>query len=447
MGRSVLHLGCVCALVALPVGGCSDESTGTGGGGGTGDSGGDGGTGAMGGAGGGGMPECETADNCLDDFNECTANACTDDMCTYPMLENGTPCDEDNECTTDGACAEGECVTTPLADGTACADGAGTCQSGSCSGTFACTEAGILDAIAVGGGPHTFDCDGPTTVVIGADIRIDSDVELDGGGNLIIDGDRRHNVSVNAVVTLRRIAMLRGDHGGAQTVGQCIFNEGSLLLVESMVSECGVLGGALSNTNGELTVMRSVVSDSPSTEGVIVLSGRTRIVESTISGNQVGIAVPLGDPQVIVANSTISGNVRLGIGGDSRTTVVNSTVVGGNAVAGAVTLRGTLVRGGCAEEVVSGGYNVEVSGDGCGFDQQTDQANVSLTDVKLGELADNGGPTMTHALLPGSVAIDVIPEEDCVDADGQPLTTDQRGEPRPETGGTMCDIGAFEVQP
>ena len=43
----------------------------------------------------------------------------------------------------------------------------------------------------------------------------------------------------------------------------------------------------------------------------------------------------------------------------------------------------------------------------------------------------------------GSVAIDVIPAEDCVDADGAPLTTDQRGEPRPETGGTMCDVGAF----
>jgi hypothetical protein len=53
---------------------------------------------------------------------------------------------------------------------------------------------------------------------------------------------------------------------------------------------------------------------------------------------------------------------------------------------------------------------------------------------------------MTHALLPGSVAIDVIPEADCVDAGGMPLTTDQRGEPRPEADGTMCDVGAFEVQ-
>jgi len=54
-------------------------------------------------------------------------------------------------------------------------------------------------------------------------------------------------------------------------------------------------------------------------------------------------------------------------------------------------------------------------------------------------------PTETNALLPGSVAIDVIPEAACVDADGEPLTTDQRGEPRPEAGGSMCDVGAFEL--
>jgi hypothetical protein len=67
--------------------------------------------------------------------------------------------------------------------------------------------------------------------------------------------------------------------------------------------------------------------------------------------------------------------------------------------------------------------------------------------LSLGALADNGGLALTHALAAGSVAIDVIPQADCVDADGTPVTTDQRGEPRPETGGTMCDVGAFEVQP
>ena len=54
-------------------------------------------------------------------------------------------------------------------------------------------------------------------------------------------------------------------------------------------------------------------------------------------------------------------------------------------------------------------------------------------------LADNGEPTETHALLPGSVAIDVIPADMCE------VDEDQRGEARP--GGTMCDAGAFEVQP
>jgi hypothetical protein len=86
------------------------------------------------------------------------------------------------------------------------------------------------------------------------------------------------------------------------------------------------------------------------------------------------------------------------------------------------------------------GYNIETSGDTCGFDQATDQGFVSAEDLKLGPLQDNGGPTMTHALLPGSVAIDVIPDAMCE------VDTDQRGEPRPETGGTMCDVGAFELE-
>ena len=57
-------------------------------------------------------------------------------------------------------------------------------------------------------------------------------------------------------------------------------------------------------------------------------------------------------------------------------------------------------------------------------------------DPLLGPLADNGGPTLTHGLLPGSPAIDAIPAESCR------LETDQRGEPRL----APCDIGAFEVQ-
>jgi len=52
-----------------------------------------------------------------------------------------------------------------------------------------------------------------------------------------------------------------------------------------------------------------------------------------------------------------------------------------------------------------------------------------------------------EAVVPAETADDVIPATDCVDAIGEPLTADQRGQPRQETGSTMCDVGAFEVQP
>ncbi len=57
----------------------------------------------------------------------------------------------------------------------------------------------------------------------------------------------------------------------------------------------------------------------------------------------------------------------------------------------------------------------------------------------LSGLADHGGPTGTFAIAPWS---DAIGHGTCVDAYGEPLLVDQRGEPRPATG---CDIGAFEL--
>jgi hypothetical protein len=79
----------------------------------------------------------------------------------------------------------------------------------------------------------------------------------------------------------------------------------------------------------------------------------------------------------------------------------------------------------------------------------TDLANV---DPLLSQLQDDGGPTLTHALLPGSPALDAVPLADCTyDHDGDPgtpevpLATDQRGVARPQ--GSSCDIGALEVTP
>jgi Ca2+-binding RTX toxin-like protein len=66
-------------------------------------------------------------------------------------------------------------------------------------------------------------------------------------------------------------------------------------------------------------------------------------------------------------------------------------------------------------------------------------AGVQLSDILDPTLADHGGPTLTHALVPGSPALDVIPPAaDCPEAD-------QRGVPRPQDDG--CDIGAFEFGP
>lgn len=60
-------------------------------------------------------------------------------------------------------------------------------------------------------------------------------------------------------------------------------------------------------------------------------------------------------------------------------------------------------------------------------------------DPRLAPLADNGGVTLTHALLPGSPAIDAAMDGTCH------LITDQRGEARPDGKNRLCDLGAYEA--
>ncbi len=70
----------------------------------------------------------------------------------------------------------------------------------------------------------------------------------------------------------------------------------------------------------------------------------------------------------------------------------------------------------------------------------------SLVDPQLSPLANNGSSTQTHALLPGSPAIDAGPAIGCFDNLGALIAADQRGFHRPAFGGKAlrCDIGAFE---
>ena len=88
----------------------------------------------------------------------------------------------------------------------------------------------------------------------------------------------------------------------------------------------------------------------------------------------------------------------------------------------------------CNSALDSLGYNL-TDDDSCGF---TAPGDLVVADAMLDYPADNGGPTDTDALLPGSPAIDAG-SSSC-----PPPATDQRGVARPQGG--ACDIGAFELE-
>ena len=417
------------AVIALGVGllgGCSDDPGPTGGTSGTG---GDGGT--------GGTPECASPEDCDDDGDECTAALCTG----------------------------GTCQTTPLDDGAVCTEG--ECHQGACTPVFPCTEQGIRDAIAEGGGPHFFDCVGPTTVATEAQIVIDNDVILDGEGELTVDGQGDHRVFrvENGVETeLRGVTVTggfaEGDFPDNSGGGIYISNTGTLTLTDSTVSDnTAQVGGGITN-NGTLTLTNSTVSGNTAQVygGGISNNGTLTLTNGTVSGNNAGRdggGIYISNTGTLtLTNGTVSGNTvgrdGGGIYNSGTLTLTNGTVSGNTAIdegygiynEGTVTLTNTLMDDPCAvNSPTSLGGNLESPGNTCGLNRTTDQVNVSADDLKLGPLAANGGDTMTHALGAGSVAIDHIPAVDCE------VDEDQRGQPRPETGGSMCDVGAFEVQP
>ena len=353
---------------------------------------------------------CDLADACGDDSDPCTEEACIDGVCVYVPT-----CDDADDCTED-ICdpVQGTCVIAQAEDGTLC--GGGSCIGGGCEpigSVFPCTELGIRSAIETGGGPYTFACDGPTTIAMGAKISIDNDVILDGEGDLEVKGNlyREPVISVRRQVTaeLHGVAISACDYYG-------VLSRGNLTLTNSTVS------GFLSNS-GSLVLTSSTVTPTNPAYTVISndASGTMTLTNATVSGSRATAILDRGT--LTLTGSTVSGEPAIySAGGDE--TLKNSLVIGGCGVEGGV--------------ITSNGYNIESADNTCGFDQATDEVNVSADDLKLGSLADNGGPTETHALLPGSVAIDVIPPDMCE------VDEDQRGVTRPQ--GTMCDVGAFEVQ-
>jgi CSLREA domain-containing protein len=266
--------------------------------------------------------------------------------------------------------------------------------------------------------------------------------------------------------------------------GGAIRNDGTLEVSNSTLSDntSNNSAGAIHNV-GVLKVSNSTFSDNIASgggEGAAIFNqctleggiciertgtrtGTVTVTDSTFSGNSAGDrGGAIGNTScctVTVTDSTFSGNSAGNRGGaisNQRTlTVTNSTFSGNSAGAGggifnnsgAPTLKNTIVAnspsgGDCfarpTDPITDAGYNLVEDGSCL-------TAATSLSgDPMLGDLADNGGPTMTHALLSDSPAIDAGPPTNGDPTACPPPDTDQRGVSRPQ--GSTCDIGSFELE-
>ncbi|MGB5732165.1 MAG: right-handed parallel beta-helix repeat-containing protein [Acidimicrobiia bacterium] len=225
-------------------------------------------------------------------------------------------------------------------------------MGGAISAVWPCTEQGIRDAVAVGGGPSTFLCDGPTTVVTQAPIQIDDDVILDGEGKLTVDGGGDHRVFVVGtpmVITPDSVTV-----------------EFRNLNITGGFAELPEVGGGGILSGGHLTIVNCEITNNRSASGSGIESfGDLNIQGSTISENDGGWAIrhlgfAIQGEALTIADSRISDNVGGGVlflggsGSISRTTISGNRAPegeygGGIANSGDVYISRTVITGNEAE--------------------------------------------------------------------------------------------------
>ena len=302
--------------------------------------------------------------------------------------------------------------------------------------------------------------------------------------------------------------IVNGCVNGISASGGAIRNKGLLIVKDSTFSRnLAWDGGAIANvspdpdsSNGTAIITNSTFSENAINEGgAAIFGGVLTIRNSTFSNNsaQYGGAILFqlaGDKNTFnnsaITNSTFSGNVALDdgairVGGVFsfcfppvfatgteevastsnffRLNVSNSTfssnqsfegrgVIGG---AGDLSVKSTILAanspGNCSDPGITTDTGYNISDDStCGFTKTGSANNGDNVDPLLSPagLSDNGGPTKTIALQPGSPAIDAIPVADCTDQSSPPgpIAADQRGFPRLDGQETVCDIGAYEFQ-
>jgi hypothetical protein len=281
---------------------------------------------------------------------------------------------------------------------------------------------------------------------------------IDGGGvNTVVSIYNYSNT--NPHVTLAGLTIENGAGGGIRSSGALLVISNSS--ISANTAKPGISGGAagagIYNDESTLVINNSTIS------GNIARGGTQCERSCTGSAQGAGIYNFTYTKQATLRlnNSTVSGNNAISgklpssggaIGGNGSVSINNSTISGNSAasaggISGAARVQNTIVAnnsgGNCAGTFTSKGYNLS-SDDTCNFNGPGDMNN---TDPLLGPLQNNGGPTQTMALLPGSLAIDAGNPSGCTDGQGHLLKTDQRGQPRPDkedTGG--CDMGAYEQQ-
>lgn len=300
-----------------------------------------------------------------------------------------------------------------------------------------------------------------------------------GSASTIIDAnhtDRALRIEGGRVATIAQLTIRNGSVTGASGGG--ILMSFSTVTIEDSVIEANQSannGGGIHNGFSALSIVRSTIRSNTAgyTGGGLFVFGRTTIRDSTLSGNgaEEGGGIQNSD-ELYMINSTLSGNYAYGDGGgiynSDSAFLYNTSIVDNDANhqsvmfgsgGGVFTQMGarfvvfnTLIVG----NTNHGSYpwdcngNLEAYGNNLlsvvGAIQNCTIPNLFgwalMTRSALGPLRDNGGPSATHALLAGSLAINATSIQGCVGPSDIALTTDQRGLPRGM--GSACDVGAFE---
>jgi len=237
----------------------------------------------------------------------------------------------------------------------------------------------------------------------------------------------------------------------------------------------GMGGGIFAGTTVTLTSSTVNGNSTGDGDGGGISAGTVTLTSSTVSGNSTsnGNGGGISAGSVSLTNSTVSGNSVTGLfagGGGIRSsgtvTLTGSTVTDNRAMAasfsvgggifssaGSINITNSIVAGNSATssspDIEPGtstfSVNYSLVGTSVTPNAGTSGNNVVTNTPQIGSLANNGGPTETHALLTGSLAIDAGDPAALPGVSMLPLL-DQRGDSYGRVQNGRIDIGAFEVR-